>query len=138
MAQQRWGAKGSAAGVDANWDVIFHDEFLPEFRGFSKIVQDELVALTVNLQERGPLLGRPHVDTLNGSGHANMKELRFNADGGVWRIAFAFDIERKAILLVAGNKAGVAKDRFYRDLIRVADRRFSQHLEALHANRRKP
>ena len=77
------------------------------------------------------------MDTLDGSGHANMKELRFNADGGVWRVAFAFDVERKAILLVAGNKAGVAKERFYRDLIRVADRRFSQHLEALRAKNRK-
>jgi hypothetical protein len=137
MDQQRWGAKDSSAGVNKNWDVIFHDEFVPEYRSFSKIVQVELVALTVNLQERGPLLGRPQVDTLNGSGHANMKELRFNADGGVWRVAFAFDMERKAILLVAGNKAGVAKERFYRDLIRVADRRFSQHLEALRAKNRK-
>jgi hypothetical protein len=56
----------------------------------------------------GPDLGRPHVDTLNNSRHSNMKELRFKADNGVWRVAFAFDPERKAILLVAGDKSGVS------------------------------
>jgi hypothetical protein len=62
------------------WEIIFHDEFVPEYKELPKIVQDELVALTVNLCERGPLLGRPQVDTLKGSRHANMKELRFDAD----------------------------------------------------------
>jgi hypothetical protein len=69
--------------------------------------------------------------TLSGSKHANMKELRFRADGGVWRIAFAFDSERAAILLVGGNKSGVSSGRFYKGLIKRADARFDQHLEAL-------
>jgi len=60
-----------------------------------------------------------------------MKELRFRAEGGVWRIAFAFDPERKAVLLVAGNKAGISQRRFYRDLIEVADRRLDRHLQSL-------
>lgn len=118
------------------WKVIFHDEFVNEYRELPSTVQNELVALTVNLRERGPLLGRPQVDTLKGSSHANMKELRFEADGGVWRVAFAFDLERKAILLVAGNKTGVAQGRFYRELIRVADGRFDQHLNALRTKKR--
>ena len=59
-------------------------------------------------------MGRPRVDTLNGSRHANMKELRFTAGGGVWRVAFAFDPEGKAILLVAGDKSGIGERRFYR------------------------
>jgi len=75
----------------------------------------------------GPQLGRPHADTLNGSRHANMKELRFQAGSSEWRVAFAFDLERKAILLVGGNKAAKSKKKFYRDLIRVADRRFDRH-----------
>src|SRR6266702_2255516 len=99
------------------WTVIFHDDFVNEYRELPSSVQNELVALTVNLCERGPLLGRPQVGTLKGSSHANMKELRFDADGGAWRVAFAFDPERKAILLVAGNKAGIAQGRFYRELI---------------------
>jgi hypothetical protein len=82
-------------------------------------------------------MGRPQVDTLKGSRHANMKVLSFDADGGVWRAAFAFDLERKAILLVAGDKSGVAKHRFYRDLILIADRRFDQHLNALRSQKRK-
>lgn len=60
-----------------------------------------------------------------------MKELRFDADGGVWRSALAFDIRRQAILLVAGDKSGMSEAKFYRQLIAVADRRFSAHLAEL-------
>lgn len=67
--------------------------------------------MLVPLREYGPALGRPEVDTLNGSKHANMKELRFRADGGVWRVAFAFDPERNAILLVAGDKSGTSEKK---------------------------
>jgi hypothetical protein len=62
-----------------------------------------------------------------------MKELRFEADGGVWRVAFAFDPERKAILLVAGDKSGGSEKRFYKSLIAKADRRFRAHLDGLKA-----
>ena len=60
-----------------------------------------------------------------------MKELRFEADDGVWRIAYAFDPLRKAILLVAGDKSGVSQKRFYKTLIAKADMRFDEHLESL-------
>ena len=60
-----------------------------------------------------------------------MKELRFDADDGVWRIAFAFDPQREAILLVAGDKSGGGERHFYKALIRKADTRFSAHLEPL-------
>jgi hypothetical protein len=60
-----------------------------------------------------------------------MKELRFDARGGVWRLAFAFDPKRKAILLVAGDKSGVGQKRFYRELIRKADERSDAHLARL-------
>lgn len=73
-------------------------------------------------------MGRPRVDTLNGSRHANMKELRFSAADGEWRVAFAFDPRRKAILLVAGDKSGGSEKRFYRELIKKADERFDAHL----------
>ena len=69
------------------------------------------------LQQFGPNLGRPHVDTLKGSRHANMKELRFEAADGIWRLAFAFDPKRRAVLLVAGDKSGGSHKRFYRELI---------------------
>jgi len=59
-----------------------------------------------------------------------MKELRFSLADGEWRIAFAFDPERCAILLVGGSKSGVSERQFYKDLIRVADARFTAHLRA--------
>lgn len=72
------------------WEIIFADDFEPEFDELNEIVQDECYAHLKLLEKFGPSLGRPHVDTLNGSKHSNMKELRFNADNGVWRLAFAF------------------------------------------------
>jgi hypothetical protein len=81
------------------------------------------------LEEYGPALGRPNVDTLNGSQFSNMKELRFDAEDGVWRVAFAFDIRRLAILLVAGDKIGVDQKKFYKTLIKIADDRFEQHIQ---------
>lgn len=97
----------------------------------SAAVQDELLASLVPLREYGPSLGRPEVDTLNGSKYANMKELRFRAAGGVWRIAFAFGPRRSAILLVAGDKSGVSEKRFYQRLIDKADKRYQEYLDNL-------
>jgi hypothetical protein len=94
-------------------------------------VQDALISVALNLQDKGQVLGRPYVDTLEGSKYPNMKEMRFDADDGVWRVAFAFDPERQAILLVAGDKAGVAQKRFYKKLIAKADQRFADHLAKL-------
>lgn len=94
-------------------------------------MQTEILALSRLLQQFGPQLGRPRVDTLNGSSHTNMQELRFDASDGVWRVAFAFDPKRKAILLVAGDKSGGSEKRFYKELIRKADIRFDAHLNRL-------
>ncbi|MFZ0737933.1 MAG: type II toxin-antitoxin system RelE/ParE family toxin [Candidatus Acidiferrales bacterium] len=104
------------------------DEFEPEFQALRQDVRTEILALSIVLEEFGPQLGRPRVDTLKGSRHANMKELRFSAADGEWRVAFAFDRRRKAILLVAGDKSGGGEKRFYRELIRKADQRFDAHL----------
>jgi len=114
-----------------NWTVELHPLFAKEFQEFSEDVQDSLFAEIEVLRDLGPQLGRPHADTLNNSKHKNMKELRFNADGGVWRTAFAFDPERKAILLVSGDKSGENQKRFYKQLIKKADERFDDHLARL-------
>jgi len=111
-----------------SWIVEIGDEFEPEFFKLHEDVQTEILALARLLQQFGPQLGRPRVDTLTGSRHANMKELRFSAADGEWRVAFAFDTKRKAILLVAGDKSGGSEKRFYRELIRKADERFDAHL----------
>jgi hypothetical protein len=80
------------------------------------------------LKALGPSLGRPRVDTLKGSKHSNMKELHFDAAGGVWRAAFAFDPKRRAVVVVAGDKRGENEKRFYASLIAKADERFDSHL----------
>lgn len=113
------------------WTVKFHDAFEGEFDELYAGVQDELLAHAQLLEKFGPQLGRPTVDTLNGSKYANMKELRFKANNGVWRVAFAFDPSREAILLIAGDKAGAGGKRFYNNLIKKADERFSKHLTEL-------
>jgi len=113
------------------WTVLFHDEFAEEAKAFPDTVYDELAAKVRFISEFGPQLGRPLVDTLNGSKHANMKELRFNAADGVWRVAFAFDPKRQAVLLVAGDKSGGSSDKFYKRLIEIADDRFSNYLKTL-------
>jgi hypothetical protein len=107
-----------------SWAVEIGDEFEPEFDALHEDVQTEILALSCLLQQFGPRLGRPRVDTLNGSRHATMKELRFGAEGGEWRVAFAFDPKRRTILLVAGDKSGGSEKRFYRELIRKAERAF--------------
>ncbi len=113
------------------WKVEFHPAFLVEFREYSGKLQDHILAKSLLLEVVGPRLGRPHIDTLKNSRHANMKELRLDVDDGVWRVAFAFDPERKAVLLVAGDKAGRNAKLFYMDLIRKADKRFDEHLSEL-------
>lgn len=119
------------------WTVEIGDEFEPEFDDLHEDVRTEILALSKVLQQFGPQLGRPRVDTLNGSKHANMKELRFDAADGVWRIAFAFDPKRKAILLVAGDKSGVSEKKFYKALIAKADERFDAHLSRLKEKEQK-
>jgi hypothetical protein len=120
-------------GIMSNvgWVVEIAEEFEPEFYTLHEEVREEILALARLLQQFGPQLGRPRVDTLNGSRHKNMKELRFAAADGEWRVAFAFDPRRTAILLVAGDKTGTSQKRFYRQLIAKADERFDARLSRL-------
>ena len=79
------------------------------------------------LREIGPSLGRPHVDTIKGSKHKNMKELRVQSKQKLFRIFFAFDMERKAILLVGGDKR--SDKQFYKRMVPIADSLFDNYLE---------
>ena len=110
-----------------SWIVSFHDAFDTEFAALAEDLQDELLAHALLLAEFGSNLGRPTVDTLRGSRHSNLKELRFAWNGQVWRVAFAFDPLRQAILLVGGDKGGAGQRRFYRRLLTVADERYDEH-----------
>src|SRR3954467_12915340 len=87
--------------------------------------QRKVVASVEALQELGPSAGRPLVDSVEGSRHSNMKELRVTQ---TMRIFFAFDPRRVAILLIGGDKAGKTK-RFYKRMISQADRIYDEHLQ---------
>lgn len=113
------------------WQVATTDEFDAWFAELGEDVQVEIIAKVELLKLFGPKLARPHADTLNGSKHANMKELRADAAGQTLRIAFAFDPGRMALLLVGGDKSGVGQKRFYKRLIAKADVLFDAHLAEL-------
>lgn len=118
------------------WTVVLANEFEEEFDALHPDIQDELLSRLKMLEQFGPQLGRPNVDTLDGSSFPNMKELRFRLDG-LWRFAFAFDSQRQAVVLVGGDKEGENQDRFYRDLISRADERFGNHLKRLKSEQSK-
>jgi hypothetical protein len=115
------------------WTVALHDDFLPEYDELPQEVQDELLAKLGLLEQFGPQLRRPHVDTLKGSRHDNMKELRFYAADAAWRFLFAFDPNRSAIVLCGGSKSGGSEDLFYRKMVAKADSRFGAHLAQIQA-----
>lgn len=124
--------------MEEKWIVSYHEEFESEFFELDPSVQDELLVRVELLERFGPTLSRPHADTLNQSKHANMKELRFSASDGVWRVAYAFDPKRRGILLVAGDKSDGSLKRFYKSLLDKADRRFDEHLRKLEAQGETP
>jgi hypothetical protein len=118
------------------WPVATTNDFDDWFTDLSEDAQAEIIAKVELLKVIGPALGRPHADTLKGSKHANMKEIRADTAQQVLRVAFAFDPDRAAILLVAGDKSGVSQTRFYRRLIAKADELFDAHLAKLKAKRK--
>lgn len=119
------------------WSVASTNDFDDWFADLGDEAQAEIIAKVNLLKLLGPRLGRPHADTLKGSKHANMKELRADTKDEVLRIAFAFDPLRSAILLVGGNKAGVGQRRFYKQLIAKADQLYERHLAVLQTKQRK-
>lgn len=114
-----------------SWTVEFHDEFFIEYKELPLKIQKKIAEYGILLENEGSTLGRPKVDTLNDSAYPNMKELRYDCHSGSWRIAFAFDPRRCAILLVAGDKSGTSETKFYKKLIRKADERYTKHLQTL-------
>ena len=118
------------------WQVATTGDFDEWFANLDEDAQTEVIAKVELVKLLGPRLGRPHADTLNASKHANMKELRADTKDQVLRIAFAFDPNRAAILLLGGDKTAVSQRRFYRRLIAKADELFDAHL-ALIASKKK-
>jgi len=111
------------------WEVEFSDEFELWWSALDESERESLLAGVNLLRQLGPLLRRPYADTLKGSRHSNMKELRTQHRGRPLRTLFAFDPRRCAILLIGGDKTG--DDRFYDRMIPQADRIYDEHLDDL-------
>ena len=111
------------------WEVLLDEEFAVWLDATPDGLRRKILSHVDLLERFGPNLGRPKVDTVQESAYPNMKELRIQYKGKPWRVLFAFDTQRNAILLVGGNKA--AEKRWYADSIRIADERFRRHLESL-------
>jgi hypothetical protein len=120
---------GATENCTMEWDVLFDEEFDEWLGTLDMELQDEIWTYIELLRRVGPNLGRPRVDTVKGSEFPNMKELRIQHRRNPWRILFAFDPRRNAILLVGGNKRG--DKRWYHENIPIADRRFRRHLDNL-------
>lgn len=99
--------------------------------GLDQASYEQVIAAVEILEELGPQLGRPLVDSVKTSAHKNMKELRPSSSGrSTLRVLFAFDPERKAIMLVAGNKTG-QWNQWYKTNVPIADKLFNEHLSKL-------
>ena len=111
------------------WTIEFTDEFFEWWNTLKGSQQDALQANIELLEENGPSLARPHADTVKGSRHPNMKELRTQWQGKPIRTFFAFDPRRTAILLIGGIKTG--DKRFYRKMIPIADELYDVYLKEI-------
>ena len=105
-------------------------EYVDWWNTLTEQEQDEATAVIELLQERGVQLRFPHSSGIEGSKHAHMRELRIQAHGDPIRIFYAFDPRRVAVLLIGGCKSGKG-NRFYPEMIRLAERLYDEHLASL-------
>lgn len=111
------------------WDVEYTDEFGAWWAGLTEAEHVSVTAAVGLLESYGPNLRFPHTSGINKSKHAHMRELRLQHAGRPYRVLFAFDPRRSAILLLGGDKTG--NDRWYDENVPIADRLYDVHLEAL-------
>lgn len=116
-------------GIMTKWVIKQSEEFQDWFDDSDEDLQDDILEKVKILEELGPNLGRPLVDTLKGSTIKNLKELRFDSMNKVIRITFVFDPDRNGILLIGGNKAGSGDKGFYKKLIDQSEKIYARWLE---------
>lgn len=119
----------------ARWEVEYTDEFGDWWNGLTEAEQESIDASVQLLEARGPQLGHPHSSGVTRSGHSHMRELRVQHRGRPYRVLYAFDPRRMAILLIGGDKTG--NDRWYEQPVPLADRLYDEHLAALGKERLK-
>lgn len=108
------------------WTVITTELFNKWLEQQEESMQEKVLAALVVLEQQGPILGRPLVDTVYDSKFSNMKELRVQYRGKPIRAFFAFDPLRQAIVLCIGDKTG--QKRFYTEMLAIADQQYELHL----------
>lgn len=113
-----------------DWQVLITDEYEDWFLALTAAEQIDVQAMVDVLEIKGPNLGRPYADTLTGTEKVNnLKELRIQHAGNPYRVFYAFDPKRRAVLLCGGRKDGKRDKTFYKRMIPIAEREFMQHLK---------
>lgn len=113
------------------WAVEYTDQFEEWWNTLDAEAQEDIDVIVRVLESVGPALTRPYADTVKGSRHPNMRELRVQSQGRPLRILYAFDPRRTAILLIGGDKTGLTDEQFYDTYISIADRLYDEHLEEI-------
>jgi hypothetical protein len=111
------------------WEVEFSDEFGEWWDGLTSAEQKSVDLNVGRLQDHGPMLKMPHSSGIETSRHSHMRELRIQHDGRPYRVLYAFDPRRAAMLLIGGDKTG--NDRWYEQYVPVADAIYDRHLREL-------
>ena len=111
------------------WEVEFTDEFGGWWEGLGEAEQEDINASVILLQQLGPNLKYPHSSSIGSSQYAHMRELRIQHAGRPYRVLYAFDPVRSAILLIGGDKTG--QDRWYETYVPIADKLYTDHLKQL-------
>ncbi len=111
------------------WEVEYTDEFGQWWESLSESEQDDIAATVGLLEEYGPSLRFPHSSSVETSRHSHMRELRIQHAGEPYRVLYAFDPRRAAILLIGGNKGG--DERWYEEYVPIADRLYNEHIDRL-------
>lgn len=112
------------------WEVVALDQFREWYLGLSDDEADRVTAAVELLGEEGPSLARPHADRISSSRHHNMKELRTRHGDDQFRILFAFDPIRRAVLIIGGSKTG-QWNRWYDEHVPLADDLYDTYLQTL-------
>ncbi|CAM4328950.1 Addiction module toxin RelE [Bordetella tumbae] len=115
--------------MSAKWEVEYTDELGEWWSDLTEAEQESIDSSVRLLEEKGPNLGFPHTSGIERSKHAHMRELRIQHDGRPYRVLYAFDPRRCAILLLGGDKTG--DDRWYDTHVPIADKLYDMHIETL-------
>lgn len=116
-------------GYRMRYEVEFTDEFSDWWDGLEEGEQQSVRAVVEKLTQFGPFLEFPHSSDIRGSRHGRLRELRVQHRGRPFRVLYAFDPRRIAILLIGGEKTGVR--RWYDRFVPLADDLYDQHLREI-------